>query len=97
MLKYVVLSMMTCALEAVFLSSLGEFKFCIYVTGALVFQISQHSKNCIIIVIIISNCTVTITVDNNNNKPVGDWTPRLAQMSLPWQQGSAVQDFAWLH
>ena len=37
MLKYVVLSMMTCALEAVFLSSLGEFKFCIYVTGALVF------------------------------------------------------------
>ena len=24
-----------------------------------------------------------------NNKPVGDETPRLAQMSLPWQQGSA--------
>ena len=23
------------------------------------------------------------------DKPVGDYIPRLAQMSLPWQQGSA--------
>jgi len=27
--------------------------------------------------------------DKQTNKPVGDDTPRLAQMSLPWQQGSA--------
>jgi len=29
------------------------------------------------------------------DKPVGDWTTRLPQMSLPWQQGSAAQHFAW--
>jgi len=31
------------------------------------------------------------------DKPVGDWTPRLAQSSLPWQQGSAPQHFVWFH
>ena len=27
--------------------------------------------------------------DKKSNKPVGDWTPRLAQISLLWQHGSA--------
>ena len=30
-------------------------------------------------------------------KPVGDKTPRLAQISLPWQQGSAPQHCTWFH
>jgi len=32
-----------------------------------------------------------------SNKPVGDWTSRLAQISLPWQQGAAPQYCAWFH
>ena len=32
-----------------------------------------------------------------SNKPIGDWTPRLAQMPLPWQQWSAPQHFTWFH
>ena len=36
---------------------------------------------------------------NNSHKPVGDWisAPRLVEISLPWQQGSAPQQFAWFH
>jgi len=36
-------------------------------------------------------------IETVENKPVGDWTPRLAQISLPWQQGAASQHFAWFH
>jgi len=40
---------------------------------------------------------VIVLTDKQANKPVGDWTPRLAQISLSWQQGSAPQHCAWFH
>ena len=35
--------------------------------------------------------------ERQSDKPAGDWTPHLAQISLPWQQGSAAQHCEWLH